>query len=174
MYLHSQHGYPSSIHECEGEERHYFLLSVSLSLALALFLGLLSHLFAAGHRVLRRCLLHEVEGEESDLPAVIPDVRVVDVQHVCVDEVLRRRFKCLGHLPQMSQATLVDINLRKSRAADPAKGKNPRRKRTLRRAFLIRLSSSPSSLHTLSGSPVNNTRQASPVQYDSHRGHALT
>lgn len=62
---------------------------------------------------LPRCLLHEVEGEENDLPAIIPDVRVVDVQPICVDEAMRRRFKCLGHLPQMSQATLVDIDLRK-------------------------------------------------------------
>ncbi|PHJ16826.1 zinc c3hc4 type (ring finger) domain-containing protein [Cystoisospora suis] len=64
------------------------------------------------HPFFIKCLLHEVEGEENDLPAIIPDVRVVDVQPICVDEVMRRRFKCLGHLPQMSQATLVDIDLR--------------------------------------------------------------
>ncbi|KEP63935.1 UNVERIFIED_CONTAM: zinc finger, C3HC4 type (RING finger) domain-containing protein [Hammondia hammondi] len=64
------------------------------------------------HPFFIKCLLLEAGGDEKRLPPVLRDVPVQEVQPLCVDEQLRRRFKCLAHLPQMAQVSLVDVDLR--------------------------------------------------------------
>ncbi|PFH37199.1 zinc finger, C3HC4 type (RING finger) domain-containing protein [Besnoitia besnoiti] len=64
------------------------------------------------HPFFVKCLLHEAGGDEALLPPILREVPVRDVQTISIDEQLRRRFKCLAHLPQMAQASLVDVDLR--------------------------------------------------------------
>ncbi|CBZ54643.1 putative zinc finger (C3HC4 RING finger) protein [Neospora caninum Liverpool] len=64
------------------------------------------------HPFFVKCLLFEAGGDESRLPPVLLDVVVRDVQLLCVDEQVRRRFKCFAHLPQMAQVSFVDVDLR--------------------------------------------------------------
>ncbi|EPT26650.1 zinc finger, C3HC4 type (RING finger) domain-containing protein [Toxoplasma gondii ME49] len=64
------------------------------------------------HPFFIKCLLLEAGGDEKRLPPVLRDMPVQEVQPLCVDEQLRRRFKCLAHLPQMAQVSLVDVDLR--------------------------------------------------------------